>query len=161
MTYVRKSWIGVLLLGAAVSAVVTWRARKPDYESVSVPELVLCKRWTTEVRHDPGTFNLVDCKTGKDVGAIYVVGGRAFSPEHLTTNEYVEPQLTWTWVDSPGKVPQPVTEEAKAAAIKYGIDGKTCVYFGHDFGWDCTPTTTLPTRAQPRQPGPRDGGKRP
>jgi hypothetical protein len=88
MNVVRKSWLGTILLAAAISAAVAYRARRPDYEALSIHELVLCKLWTSDVMHDPGPFLIVDCQTGTSATGIYVVGGQAFATSHVRWEDY-------------------------------------------------------------------------
>lgn len=84
MTTVRKAWFGMMLLSAGVAAAVTYRARRPDYEAVFVPELTLCQVFEYGAGRKEGDFSIRDCKTGKAVTAIYVVDGRALSPAFVS-----------------------------------------------------------------------------
>ena len=99
MTTIRKSWIGVMLVAGGVGAAVAHRATRADYTSVRVPELRLCRKFTTELKQDPGDFLLVDCKTGREVEAAYVVDGNAYWPTHVSWSTYQAPGA-FTWVDS-------------------------------------------------------------
>jgi len=103
MTTVYRSWVGTMLVVAGITTAIVYRARKPDYESVRVPELRICKKWATAVRADPGTFQLVDCETGESTSGFYLVGGRLFQPDHVSLNDYDD-----GWRPPP---PSPVPEE--------------------------------------------------
>lgn len=103
MTTIRKSWIGAMLLAGVTGAAVAHWARPVGYTAVRVPELPLCRKFTTELKQDPGDFLLVDCKTGREVGAAYVVDGNAYWPTHVSWSTYQVPGA-FTWVDSTAHV---------------------------------------------------------